>query len=271
MSDHLRPNHLANFARPPLNEVVVGVQFNPAMGYGQIRAGEVWSLFKDGFPAVEEQVPLPPSFETFGIPSPPTFNFGMVSGGQHDRFWFLTEDQQELIQFQADRLLHNWRKVPGGVREYPRFEYIISSFQNELHDLETYFDSLAPQRLHCTQAEITYINHIILNKTGTGSQHSDWVRDLAFGRQDPEDINCTWRRSLHIDGAPRARLIVEAKTGFDFFQQRLLLLNITVRGSPLRPDIEDTIDFLKYGREIIISEFASMTTDFAHGIWERIS
>lgn len=271
MSEQLRPSHLPDFSNPPLNEVVVGVQFSPAAGYSQIHAGEVWSLFKDEFPFVEEQAPLPPTFETFGIPSPPVFNFGLVTGGQHDRFWFLTEDQQELIQFQADRLLHNWRKVPSGTREYPRFEAIISAFEAELGKLENYFDSLTPQGLTCTQAEITYINHIVMEKLGEGSQHSDWINPLSFGLQDPDDINCTWRRSLYVDGAPRARLIVEAKTGFNFLQQKLLMLSITVRGSPEQPHIEDTIEFLKYAREIIINEFALVTTKFAHLAWGRIS
>ncbi len=271
MSEQLRPSHLPNFSNPPLNEVVIGVQFSPAQAYSQIHAGEVWSLFKEEFPLVEEQAPLAPAFETFGIPSPPVFNFELMTGSQHDRFWFLTRDQQELIQFQADRLLHNWRKVPGGLREYPRFEAIVSAFEQELHKLEDYFNGVSPQTLNCTQAEVTYINHIVLENAGKGSRHCDWIRALSFGEQDPDDVNCTWRRTLYVNDAPRARLIVEAKTGFNFLREKLLLLSITVRGTPVVPNIEDTVGFLKYAREIIVTEFTSITTEFAHTVWGRIS
>jgi uncharacterized protein (TIGR04255 family) len=270
MSEKSRPSHLPDFSNPPLNEVVLGVQFGPAVGYSQIHAGDVWSLFKNEFPIVEEQGALPPTFETFGIPAPPAFNFGFVNGGQHDRFWFLTKDQQELIQFQADRLLHNWRKVPGGEREYPRFEKIVSAFESELCRLEAYFNSLSAQKLACTQTEISYINHIAMEKDGEGSRHSDWVNILSFGERDPDDINCTWRRTLHLGGSPRGRLIVEARTGFDFFQQKLLILTITVRGFAASPGIEDAIEFLKYAREIVITEFVAITTEYAQKVWGRI-
>lgn len=68
MTDTLpRPDHLPDFRTPPLNEVVVGVQFAPARGYQQILAGEVWELYRAQFPTVEEMPPIPPAFETFGL------------------------------------------------------------------------------------------------------------------------------------------------------------------------------------------------------------
>ena len=63
-------NNLADFKAPPLNEVVMGIQFQPVPGYQQIRALEVWQLFREQFPVVQEQLPLNPQFETFGLPSP---------------------------------------------------------------------------------------------------------------------------------------------------------------------------------------------------------
>src|SRR4051794_13517866 len=75
-----RPETLPDFCTPPLNEVVVGVQFTPARGYQQIRAGEVWALFRSIFPKVEEFPALPPMFETFGLPQAQHINFGIVSG-----------------------------------------------------------------------------------------------------------------------------------------------------------------------------------------------
>jgi hypothetical protein len=111
-----RPSDLPDFRDPPLNEVLLGVQFAQAKGYSQIRVGEVWGLFKSAFPEVEEQPPLQPSFEVFGLPQAAQGWAGFVMGPTHNRFWFLTRQKDELIQFQHDRLLHNWRKV--GTNEY---------------------------------------------------------------------------------------------------------------------------------------------------------
>ena len=59
-----RPDHLPDFRKPPLNEVVLGVQFNEPAGYRLIRAFEVWSLFREVYPEVHEQPPLAPIVET---------------------------------------------------------------------------------------------------------------------------------------------------------------------------------------------------------------
>src|SRR4051794_5656712 len=107
----MRPTHLPDFRKPPLNEVVLGIQFNPVPGYSQIYAGEVWGLFRARFPQVQEMPALPPNFETFGIPQGPQIGFNVLAGASHDRFWFLSPAGEQLIQFQMDRLLHNWRKV----------------------------------------------------------------------------------------------------------------------------------------------------------------
>ncbi|MDE2074857.1 MAG: TIGR04255 family protein, partial [Alphaproteobacteria bacterium] len=142
----MRPSHLPDYKAPPLNEVVLGVQFNQPVGYQQIRAGEVWSLYKSNYPVVEEQPPLAPSFEMFGGRPTNVLQFQFATGATHDRFWFLSESRDELIQFQADRLLHNWRKVGDGTNPYPRFERMIDKFRAELRTLETYLATLAPQK-----------------------------------------------------------------------------------------------------------------------------
>ena len=69
---------------------------------------------------------------------------------EHSRYWFVSLSEDELLQFQKDRLLHNWRKVDDRTNEYPRFETLIDKFEKELRKLETYFASLVPQLLKRT-------------------------------------------------------------------------------------------------------------------------
>ena len=194
-----RPSRLPEYRAPPLNEVVLGVQFAPANGYQQINAGEVWGLFKPDYPQVPDMPPITPDFETFGPASiQPMLSFGLVSGAQHDRFWFMSEREEELIQFQQDRLLHNWRKNVDGTNVYPRFEVMVAKFAEELHRLEDYFKGLSPQEIVCNQAELSYVNHIALSgQSGHGNRGraADWLRLVEFG-EEPDDFSCVFRRQI---------------------------------------------------------------------------
>lgn len=272
MSERSRPDGLPDFRSPPLNEVVMGVQFNPIPGYHQIYAGDVWRLFKDEFPNVEEHQALPPAFETFGPPGGQAINFGLVTGGQHDRFWFLSQDRDELIQFQEDRLLHNWRKVLGNEKPYPRFEHISAKFEGELIALSDFFKSLSREKFQgitFNQVELSYINHIDLEPWG---DYSTWLKVCHFGSEMPDDVTMVWRRALYgPDGAPYGRLIVDARSAVHLKGNNIIVLNLTVRGSPETATVDGVMSFLREARETICKEFATITTDSAHRTWERIS
>jgi hypothetical protein len=51
------------------------------------------------------------------------------------RFWFVNEVGTELLQFQLDRFVHNWRKTGEGI-EYPRYERIRKKAPRDLHRLD---------------------------------------------------------------------------------------------------------------------------------------
>lgn len=268
-NDASRPEHLPDFRTPPLNEVVLGVQFAPPKGYQQIHAGEVWNLFRAGFPRVEEHPPLPPAFETFGLPSKGV-RVGIVTGATHDRFWFLRPDGDELIQFQQDRLLHNWRKVGDQTNPYPRFESMSERFKSELDQLERYFNGLSPQGLAINQCEISYVNHIAL-ESDQGINASGWLRFLAFDDKEPEDFTCNFHYIIRDGkGNPLGRLICEALTGNQPNEHRLIVLSLTFRGVPKEPSAASALKFLAMGRELIVCRFAELTTAEAHEKWGRI-
>lgn len=213
-------------------------------------------------------------FETFGPAATlgGQINFGFVTGAPHARFWFLSQNKDELIQFQQDRLLHNWRKVGDQTNEYPRFERIIVSFENEVRLLEQYFSSLKSQNLEINQCEISYINHI-LSPAGRGNIYvKDWLRFLDFGSDDqPDDFTISSRTTMRdADGKPQGRLVTEAATGVNQTGQQIIALTLTARGAPVGTNIAHALDFLKWGRERIVTTFARITTDSAHGQWERV-
>ena len=61
-----RPEHLPDFTDPPLDEVVIGVQFAPVPGYNSVHSMGIWELFQPEFPKVVEQPMIETQFETFG-------------------------------------------------------------------------------------------------------------------------------------------------------------------------------------------------------------
>jgi uncharacterized protein (TIGR04255 family) len=264
-----RPEHLPDFQNPPINEVVLGVQYSSPQGYQQIYAGEVWKLFRSGFPKIEEQPPLAPAFETFGLPTQGRQQIGLITGATHDRFWFLRPDGDELIQFQQDRLLHNWRKVGDQANEYPRFESMVARFQSELEQLQSYMNGLSPQTLAINQCEVSYINHISADSEDLIA--SDWLRFLSFGKKEPDDFSTAFREVIRDDeGKPFARLICEAALGLKADRRRVISLTLTVRGAPKGQDIESSLEFLAIGRSLIVRKFAECTTEVAHKKWGRV-
>lgn len=266
----MRPADLPDFGKPPINEAVLGVQFSSPLGYTQIRAGEVWDLFKSNYPQHEEHMPLAPVFETFGVHSaPPVNQFEFFNGPLHDRYWFLSQDRDELIQFQQDRLLHNWRKVGDGSNGYPRFDTMIEKFTGELRRFEAYIAQLAPQALQINQCEISYINHIA--PTDKLPKASDWLRFLQLNGNDVYGLNMSFRETISKgEEVPLARLICEVGEAIYPDGRRLIALTFTVRGAPRNSTVQSAAEFLEDGRNIIVRKFTELTTASAHKEWERI-
>ncbi|WP_119388053.1 TIGR04255 family protein [Taklimakanibacter lacteus] len=265
-----RPPHLAEFRKPPLNEVVLGIQFQPPAGYQQIRAGEVWCLFRDRYPSVEEKPALPPQFETFGPLQGQRPRLEFLTGAQHDRYWFISKDRDELMQFQSDRLLHNWRQTPGVLRTYPRFDVMIADFQKEISEFERYSNSLAPQTLEVNQCETSYINHFSLGTHAGFERASDYLNLFDFNDREPADLSCSyWRTIFDKGGKPTGRFYCDIATAVSKDGSRIISATLTVRGTPREPSWLAALTYLAEGREMIVEEFTAITTGKAQNLWER--
>lgn len=260
-----RPENLPDFENPPINEVVMGVQFAPVQGYQQINAGEVWNLFKKDFPIVQEQPAIPPSFETFGFTSPP-ISFGFMSGANHDRFWFLKDDQRQIIQFQQDKFLHNWRKVGIDEEKYPRFENIISNFSAELKTLEVYFQkNFSTPSISVNQCEIAYINFIY--KSDVGDIPLNEIFAFLNFENEPNELSCSFSKHiLNPKGEPRGRVVCNIEQGVGP-KGPMHRLSITAKGAPNGNGISDALLFIQEGREKIVHLFKEITSPTVHKLW----
>ncbi len=231
----------------------------------------MWALFRKDYPRVEELAPLQPMFETFGLPQGGQIGFGITMGAPRNRFWFISLSGDELIQFQQDKLLHNWSKIGDQTNEYPRFEKIIATFESEIHILNSYFVNLAGKPAAINQCEISYINHIPLEAKAHKTNAMDWLRFIQFHGGEPEEFSMVFGKTIQAsDGRPQGRLTTEAILVIDDKGQKIIVLNLTARGAPVHQTSNSALEFLKLGREIIVNSFADITTDSAHAFWERV-
>ena len=247
----------------------MGIQFNPLANFLPIQAYEVWDLYRSSFPHVEELPALPPQFETFGVPSGGAgFAFGL--GRSPSRYWFGTQSGDQVIQFQADRLLHNWRKTGEG-SSYPRFEAILPRFKEEVALFERYARDLGNERLLINQVEISYLNQIPVGSFEDALAPQRWLSFVSNTGTEPDEFHSATRYILRdAAGVPFARMHREVATGTDPSGRKVLQLNFTVRGVPPGDSVDNALEFIAKGRHMINEHFIMATTQEAQTIWKRV-
>jgi uncharacterized protein (TIGR04255 family) len=264
-----RPADLPDFQDPPLTEVALSVQFD-RLGLGLIDLGEIWALFRRDFPKVEYRPLLPPVFETFGLPSVsngPGIRLDLVDAMDLPRVWFLDDSECELIQFQGDRFIHNWRKTPKG-GEYPRYEAIRHRFLAELNTLATYVSEKGLGMIRPNQCEVTYVNTLPLrSKPFPLASFSD--RDLE-GAGEFEDVSLVARYLMrNAADVPIGRVTIQTGHSVSPDGQLAMALNITGRGPPREPTMECIPEFLDIARRAVVKAFVGFTNEEMHRVWQR--
>ena len=138
------------YQSPPIDEIVCGIRFDSIKKLRSGHIGILWQKLGPDFPKIEDQILVPPvPKEDLEIPE----RFPLP------RVWFTHKNENDLVQLQRNRFLHNWRKrqpedvYPGYVRVINNFEKYLSCFQEFL--VEENLD-----RLVAREYELTYIDLI---------------------------------------------------------------------------------------------------------------
>lgn len=272
---------LPDFKHPPVVEVALSVQFD-TLPMRAAHVGLLWSEFKGDFPKLQDKPPLKEVFETFGTPAfqQPRIEAKFLDMYPPPRCWFLNDKEDELIQIQQDRFIHNWRKVGDeDVDEYPRYETIRKKFVDELRHFEAFVEEHDLGSLEANQCEITYVNRISPAGVWSGHGQLDHVLTIISGDTSddflptPEDIKVAVRYIIKDEhDKPIGRLHLRAEPTFtDPENEPAITLTLTARGKPLGLGVSGIMDFLDIGREQIVRGFTSITTQRMHGkeAWER--
>jgi len=273
MATRARPPDLPDFARPPVTEVALSIQFARLPKVTNIHGGILWSEFRANYPNSEEHAPLAPAFEIFGPNPVAGHQLEFFAGAPLTRYWYVRKDGSSLLQFQPDRLVHNWRKQ-APEDEYPRYELIKAEFEKEFRIFERFLTAGDLGEVKPNQCEVIYINHIEM-PDGSDPRNSP-QRVLAFwgdkvisdGLPTMEDVAVQLRFPLGDEGKHIGRLYAQVGPVLRRKDLKpLLQLTLTARGRPQSESVEAAFDFLDFGRKAIVRGFKALTKPEMHETW----
>lgn len=268
------PPPLPAYDRPPVIEVVCGLQFEALEGFQGTAFGLLWQRFRSEYTTCEQQAPLAKVIERFGKPivEEPRVDIEVAKIPPLPRMFFIHQAPCWLMQVQPDRFVHNWRKKNDEV--YPRFPEVFGRFWSAW---ERFLEFCRDEQIgtpRVNQIEVTYINHIVqgdgwdgLGTIGDVFPDIGWRKKRSF-LPTPESV--VWKASFAMpDAAGRLHASVRyALSRKDL--QPVLLCELTARGVPNTLDDKAIRDWFHLGREWIVRGFADLAHErIQKDLWKR--
>jgi uncharacterized protein (TIGR04255 family) len=258
---------ILTFSRPPVAEVVCGVQFHP-LPIQTAHFGTLWEKFRSSYGTTLDQPPLPQVIETnAGMPSS-TFTWSALP--ELRRVFFVDGTRGRLVQVQPNRFHHNWQRRADD-DTYPRFPELRAEFLDRWNDFRGFLDENQLPAPHVVQSELTYINHIPAGPLWDGSGLQSLFPWFA-----PRNAECVGapevELALHYDLPEcRGRLHVTIRTAVRARDSvRVVAMDLTARGAPeVLGESSDLSAWFGSARKAIVCSFAELTGPEAHKHWGR--
>lgn len=253
------------YAKPPLQEVVFGVQYPSIPDFTVGHIGKLWQKYETEYPNFREQPAFVATIEKLPGESPflntPTLM---------PRCIFSAPDDAAVIQIQRDAFYYNWRKV---TEEYPRYETVADRFDTEFKKFAEFIESNALSKLTPNQLELTYLNEIPVDVTVQRIlKDAAWIADDHSFLPPPAFISLTANfvmdsgfGTLHSDFR-----IIPKDDGALVYQWILVARGCT------NPRSDLTFDKMRpwydKARDWIVRGFTDLSTEEAQRVlWERES
>ena len=175
------------FQNPPINELIIATYFEPLIA--ELRSehiGLFWARIRNDFPKVEQQGPVG-SIEAF-----------QVTGNEFvpiPRYWFISEDEVNLIQVQRNAFMLNWRRRN---EEYPHFaDHLKPTFDKYFQVFEDFLrEDVGVGDPGIDLCELTYVNTIESCQYWQGPQDTaNVIPSFAFlktGMDPASALNCAY-------------------------------------------------------------------------------
>jgi uncharacterized protein (TIGR04255 family) len=251
---------LPSYNKPPVIEVIYGVAFSALEKLRAPHTGLFWSKIRDRFPKTAHAAPVGKV--------PKEINFGALP---LPRIWYMSEDENFLVQLQSNRFLFNWRIIRP-TDEYPRFDVVQNGFQRHFSIFKEFVDSESLGELDLESYELAYINHI--ERSGkledlkyVGSLFPDLRWRAPTNRYLPIPSHLTW--SVGFEFGTKGRLGAELKPAYrQSDKKELFVFELKATGSATAVGNENTNDGFEQAREWIVGGFADLTSEKAQSdLW----
>jgi uncharacterized protein (TIGR04255 family) len=265
-----RPSDLPNYRKPPVDEVVIGVQFPAIEGLqdGQIR--EFWKMVRDAYPILERQPRIEGPIESLR-PQPLLIQFpSSVTVQAQGRTWMINDNDDFLIQIQNDRFIQNWRRRQD---EYGHFDDTRDRFWTNFSKFREFLNTQGLSQPTLQQVEVTYFDWIpelpmsgfLLPATATvihisGTDHMPEEQSWSARYLIENTIGAVQR--LYVQAAPAVRPLTPEVRG-----TQLGFIFRVARESGFTDD--EIAALVNTGRAIVVEAFTQLTTSSAHQLWER--
>lgn len=265
---HSRPT---DWKRPPVIEVVLGVQFDslPALTNGHL--GWFWGDMHTDFPNSDDAPPIPPVFEPFGDETPfrfPAFDIRRATGDS--RLRMTSPDGTRMIQVQNGWLVVNWTKK--GDTEYPGFSGLKMLFDKAMARFAFFLKERELGVIKPNLWEVTYIDHIPTGTVWNAPADLPGVFPGLFGEGQCangalETVDATWAWKLSPQPG-RLRVSIQSVRTSSEPDRDILQVRSMARG-PLGPDNESSLDeALNFGRSSVVDTFTGLVSEKAKRYWQ---
>ena len=255
----LAPRALPDYDNPPVNELAVGVYFEPLNGWQTRHVGHFWGEVRKDFPNTEDQPPIieverGPRFEILQLPP-------------LRRTFLVSQDQNFVIQLQESRFLLNWRKKqPTDV--YPRFSAHFKKFIGHWGHFSDFVAREKVGNLKPARYELTYVNHIEQGDNSVSETVERYARIFNWSSLNakflppPTGINVVWTFTMPEQlGFAQANL----SQGVRADGRAVLVLVMSCTGSA-SPKISLN-DWFAASHRWLAHGFKELTTDAARKEW----
>lgn len=271
-----RPSHLPDFENPPVDEVVIGLQYDRLVGFTDAHAGLFWQRVRAQYPRTQSRPRSELAIENLATamaagPSLPTFEVIQVDDSVGNRTWLISDDDSMLLQVQDTQFLRNWRLRDA---KYPHLDEHAVAFWAAYDQFEALLDEERIERPVIRQLELSYFNWIPTDSPGFFNPIASAKLESAGLGPEPEQARYT---ATYLDrdesGTPRARLRVDLQPALKADEDGAQLgyrFVLSYRAPFSEPTREQLQAAIARGREVIDWSFVDLTSPTAHSEWGRI-
>ena len=261
------------FERPPIVELVLGVQFAPLSRLSSGHLGWFWKQFLDDqWVNASDAVLLADQFETFEEQGrwrmPSKMQVTLDANAGPPRLQLENAAGDRMLQVQQTRFHYNWKRRD---QSYPSFHGVRTEFDKQFSRFRDFLAASAQGELCPNQWELTYVDSIPRGELW--QTVADWQRVLPGLLSGPPPIEELCAESASgewtFEITPRrGRLHVAVRQArIPDTNETVLLVQTTARGPIGRDATEDLAAGLALGHSVAVRTFFRITSAEAHAHW----